>query len=197
MKKVLCLAMMTLMAVAITHAEGENAPGRLGIGYQGALYGEGYTMNQIALRFAPQPFGGALVIGQMGSSEESKQDGVKTSERDSSHLTVQGKFFWTLIDRPNSDFYVGALVGLGYSTYEYTPTGGGNVSEDTTTEFILGGLAGVEWRFTELPEIGFNFELGYNLAFENDEEKNSSYSDYEDDSVFGGTYVSLGATYYF
>jgi hypothetical protein len=198
MKKILCVVAAIAMTIGIHADEGTNSDvGPFGLGYQGVVYGEGYTMNQIALRFAPQPVGGAIVIGQMGSAQENFTNGSQTSETESSHLTLQGKFYYSLIERQNSDFYIGGLLGLGYSTYEYTPTGGGNVSEDETTEIILGFLAGVEWRFEELPELGINFELGYNVAFEDEEEKNSTSSDYEYESVFAGTSVSLGATYYF
>ena len=198
MKKELCITLITLMLTSGVLAEGENgAPGRFGIGYQGVDYGGGRVMNQIALRMAPQPIGCAVVIGEMGETTDSYEDGVKTGETERSMFTIQGKFYYSLIQRPNSDFYIGGLLGLGYNTYEYTPVGGGNVSEDETSEVILGVLAGVEWRFTELPELGINFEIGYNVSYEEDEEKNSTFADYKDESAFSGTTVSLGATYYF
>ena len=199
MKKLLCISLMTLMAFAVTHAaEGENEPGSFGLGYQGVAFGDGFLMNQIALRWAPQPIGGALVIGHMASTDEGSVNGVKDEESDTSLLTLQGKFYYTLIDRPNSDFYIGGLLGLGWYNTEYKPVGG-TTEEDDTTSFVLGFLAGVEWRFTELPELGLNFELGYNLEWVNDEEKNvfGSGDTWEHDTVMAGTSVSLGATYYF
>ena len=160
-------------------------------------------MNQVSLRFAPQPIGGAVIIGSSsGGTERDYKVGADIDyDRTSSYLTLQGKFFWTLIDRQNSDFYIGALAGLLYSTYEYDYADGReNTDEDAS--FLLGVLAGVEWRLTELPEIGLNFEVGYNFDFGAGEyeSKNSSgttTTKYEEESVFGGTYVSLGATYYF
>lgn len=189
MKKGICIAIAALMTLSLVHAEEvANEPGKFGIGYQSVFLGEGMTMNQIALRWAPQPIGGALVIGQMGSYSE---DDPKTYELTRSELTLQGKFFYSLIERQNSDFYIGGLLGLGY--YEYEDKSGGSTYTDEETSFILGFLAGVEWRFSELPELGFNFELGYNLEFMNEESSGTTPLD----SVFSGTSVSLGATYYF
>lgn len=192
MKKVLGIAIVALLAVTVVQAE-DSEPGAFGIGYQGAFMDQGYTMNQIALRFAPQPIGGALVIGQMSEFEE---DDPKTYEETTTAWTLQGKFFYSLIERQNSDFYIGGLFGFGYYDYEDKPTsGGGTTYTDEEVSFILGFLAGVEWRFAELPELGFNFELGYNVEFMNEE--SGSTTKRERDSVFAGTSVSLGATYYF
>jgi hypothetical protein len=197
MKKLLCIAVITLMAFAVTHAaEGDNEPGSFGLGYQGVSLGDGYLMNQIALRFAPQPVGGAIVIGQMASTDEGSVNGVKDEETDTSLLTLQGKVYWTLIERPNSDFYIGGLLGFGWYNEEYTPVGSPTEESDYTS-FVLGFLAGVEWRFTELPELGLNFELGYNLEWMNEEDKVAPGVTFEHDTVMAGTSVSLGATYYF
>lgn len=179
MKKVLCIAVAALMTVSLVHAEeAADKPGKLGIGYQGTAYGgDGpYLMNQISLRFAPQPIGGALVFGHM------MRDG-KDGNSDNEYWTVQAKGFYTLIDRPNSDFYIGGTLGWGYSEYKSSR------SHDESNSLILGGLAGVEWNFTELPEIGFNFEFGYNTTFESDDD--------DGDNIYKGTFVSLGAHYYF
>lgn len=178
MKKVLCIAVVALMAVSIGYAdETSDEPGNIGIGYQGVLF-EGYTMNQISLRYAPEPIGGALVFGHM------KRD-HKDGGSDWEDWLLQAKGFYTLIDRQNSDFYVGGTLGWGYSEYK----SGGSEEEDTT--WLIGALAGVEWNFTELPEVGFNFEFGYNVEFIEEDDGSS------EDSIFKGTYVSLGAHYYF
>ena len=192
MKKVLCIAMMMVMAVAIAHAEGENEPGKFGLGYQGVVVSDGHDqgnpdiMNAIALRWAPQKIGGSVTLGQYSYSSE--DNATPADEWTTSAWTLQGKLLWTLIDRANSDFYVGGLLGFGY--YEYDPGGGGGTQEWSSV--ILGGLAGVEWRFTELPEIGFNFEVGYNVETSTYEEPGD-----EIDTIFAGTSVTMGATYYF
>ena len=193
MKKILCITLMALMAVAIAHAEGEDEPGNFGLGYQGIVLngdsGPG-LMNAIALRWAPQPIGGSLSLGQFASTAEVSGG---SQEDTTTAWALQGKILWTLIDRANSDFYVGGLLGMAY--YEDERTGSGNDYKREYASFIFGVLGGVEWRFAELPEIGFNFELGYN--FETEEyEDNANVSD-NLDTLFSGTSVTMGATYYF
>lgn len=196
MKKVLCIAMMMVIAVAITHAaEEENEPGNFGLGYQGVVVSDGHDqggpdlMNAIALRWAPKAVGGSITLGQYGYSSEDNDS--PANEQTTSALTLQGKVLWTLIDRPNSDFYVGGLLGLARYEQEFTPGGGSSFTEEWTA-VIFGGLAGVEWYFTELPEIGFNFEVGYNIETSTFEEPGD-----EIDTIFAGTSVTMGATYYF
>lgn len=194
MKKVLCIAMTALMTVAVAHAEGDNEPGQLGLGYQGVVINSSDgpdVMNAIALRWAPQPIGGSVTIGQYAHSTE--EDGGP-DEWNTTAWTLQGKVLWTLIDRPNSDFYIGGLLGFGYYEDEFKTSG--FKETDEWTSFIFGVLAGVEWRFTEIPEIGFNFEVGYNFETEDYEYKEPGFK-YEEETLFGGTTVSLGATYYF
>jgi len=194
MKKVLSITMMALMATAIAHAEGENnAPGQFGLGYQGVIIldhaNESPIMNEIMLRFAPQPIGGAILIGQQSYIWENDP---KTWEETASVLTLQGKFYYRLIERKNSDFYIGGLLGFARYDAEWDPVVG-PTDEENYNSFILGFLAGVEWRFNELPELGFNFELGYNLEWSNLEDWGGD----EEDAMFAGTSVSMGATYYF
>ena len=196
MKKVLCITMMTLMAVAITHAaEGDNEPGNFGLGYQGIVVSDGHdqggpdVMNAIALRWAPKAVGGSITLGQYGYSSEDNDS--PANEWETSVWSLQGKVLWTLIDRPNSDFYVGGLLGVARYDFEATPGGGPAFTEEWTA-VIFGGLAGVEWHFTELPEIGFNFEVGYNIETSTFEEPGD-----EIDTIFAGTSVTMGATYYF
>jgi hypothetical protein len=183
MKRILCITIAALMTVVVAYAEGDNDPGPIGIGYQG-IYHPGSVMNEISLRWAPQPIGGALAIGHM---REIARDNNGSDEES---VLLQGKGFWTLIDRANSDFYVGGTVGFAYTEEDY-----GDHDHEWTT-WILGGLVGVEWNFQELPEVGFNFEVGYNVAWESEDENHSG-SDANEDSIFKGSYVSLGAHYYF
>ena len=179
MKKVLGMtAAAVLMAAVLAQAEEAGAPGRFGVGYQGAYNsgsGSSYFVNMISLRYAPKPWGGALVFGHY--NENGYEAGT-----DSDGWTIQARCFYTLISRPNSDFYIGASAGYGKSEYETSS------SEWDTDAILVGALLGVEWHFTELPELGFNFEIGYNAAFVDEE---------GDDDTWEGTFVSLGAHYYF
>ena len=169
---------MAIMATAVTHAEGDE-PGRFGIGYQGVLgQASSQALNAFSLRFAPKPFGGALILGEMLES---------TDDDDVTAFTMQGKFFYSLIERQNSAFYIGGLLGITRYDGEFS-----GFSEESTS-VLFGGLFGAEWNFSELPEIGFNFEAGYNFEADHFEDDGGA----DADTLFGGTYVSLGATYYF
>jgi hypothetical protein len=172
MKRTLAVFTIALLAASGTFAEEttSSAPGPIGIGYQGAMI-DGDFANQISLRYAPKPIGGALVFSQMTDDNRDGGDEVDL-------WTLEAKGFYSLIQRENSDFYVGGSLG-----YLNGDTNGGD--EDAWT---FGALLGVEWYFNELPEVGFNFEVGYKAAM----------TEYEDDDNNAlGTYVSVGAHYYF
>ncbi len=205
MKKLLCISILTALTAVCAQAEekkdvkketaDEDKVGFFGIGYQGMNNSFGYH-NGISIRFAPQPIGGAIVISQASSNGEDQMAG-STAETTTSVFALQGKFMWSLIERKNSDFYIGGLVGLGYYQTETKNAATGN-GEEEDASFMLGFLAGTEFRFTELPEIGFNFEIGYNFEGRNDENKNAAGTTTGDyDTAFGGTYVSFGVNYYF
>ena len=171
MKKALCIAVSAVALVAFTQtvkAE-DSAPGKFGIGYQGTTSGD--WANGISLRYAPKPLGAALVFSQL---YENEQD----SYGDSETWMLDLKCFYSLIQRENSEFYVGGSVG--YLSEDDTG--------DNTDAPTLGVLVGAEWNFSELPEIGFNFEVGYKAAFIDDEDDNSDVM---------GTYASVGVHYYF
>jgi len=176
MKKILCILVVVTGGMAVyakdVKEEKINEVGRLGIGYQATMVDRFFPINQIAIRYAPKPFGGALIIGQASADAKDNSWGSNT------HELVQLKGFYSLISREHSNFYVGGSLGLDF----YDSHGNDTIS------WGFGGLTGVEWYFSDLPEIGFNFELGYMFDFEDREGR---------DTYFNGTYVSLGATYYF
>ena len=71
------------MTSSIYAAENTDSVGRLGVGYQATLLDHFFAVNQIAVRYAPKPVGGALVIGQ-GRTDE--RDG--TWAEDSDHFIL-------------------------------------------------------------------------------------------------------------
>ena len=171
MKKVLCILAATAMVIGVQAAEDVKTDevGQLGVGYQGQFFSgaNNVGLNALSIRWSPEPIGGQLLIGR------------KTQEiggADNSATTLEAKLFYSLIQRKQSQFYVGGKFGLLFGE-----TLAGADAEGT----VFGALAGTEWRFSELPEIGFNFELGYDFASE----------DIVPDST--GIVVSLGAHYYF
>ena len=175
MKKVLCILAATAMAMGVQAADDVKTedPGSLGVGYQGQFF-NGIAMNALSVRWNPAPLGGQILFGNATTD-------TSNSAAESSITTLQGKLFYSLIQRANSQFYAGGKLGFLFGE---TTNAGGNKFD--TNGFVLGALVGTEWRFTELPEIGFNFEVGYDLS-------NTDVPDWDTTGVT----VSLGAHYYF
>ncbi|MEE9368461.1 MAG: hypothetical protein V3V05_06310 [Pontiella sp.] len=72
---------------------------------------------------------------------------------------MHGKFFYSFIERDNSSFYGG--IKLGVETYEEKFNGTKNAD---VTALVFGSLVGAEWFFSKLPELGCNFEVGYDIS---------------------------------
>jgi hypothetical protein len=176
MKKLLCILAGMAMVVGVQAAEEVKTDdvGSLGVGYQGQFF-DGIALNALSVRWNPAPLGGQVLIGRATSDNNN-------SPAESTLTTLQGKIFYTLIQRKQSQFYAGGKFGLLFG--ETTNNGGVKTDNDGV---VLGALVGTEWRFSELPEIGFNFEVGYDF----------SNQDNSTDIDTTGIVVSLGAHYYF
>ena len=175
MKKVLCILAAMTMVVGI-QAEDEvktNKVSPIGIGYQGQFF-NGLSLNALSVRWNPAPLGGQVLFGRSTSD-------TNNSNAESTIITLQGKLFYTLIQRKNSQFYAGGKLG-----FLFGETTNNNGNKTDTNGLVLGALVGTEWRFEELPEIGFNFEVGYDFG-------NTDVPDVDTSGVI----VSLGAHYYF
>jgi opacity protein-like surface antigen len=180
------VAAMSLSVSAVENAEVTSVPaaneivtkdvGSFGIGYQGVMY-DNATLNAMSFRWNPSRLGGQILLGQMYSE-------VSDSEAETTWFTLQGKVLYTLIQRSNSSFYIGGK--LGFMIEDEKDDAG--ISLEDKDAWVLGALLGTEWRFSELPEIGFNFEVGYDLV-------NSDDNGTEED--MNGIVVSVGANYYF
>ena len=181
MKKVLCIAVVALLAVSAVHAEESNAPGNLGVGYQGVFYGD--LINAVSVRWAPAPLGGQIELGQGGALIEAP--GASDIELDI--IMIKGKLFVTLIERENSVFYAGASLG-----YYQIETKNLLAPSADLTGFSLAPLVGAEWRLQGLPELGINFEVSYELKSLEAEAGGTTV----DVGLYGIT-VSTGIAYYF
>lgn len=179
MKKILCIAIATLISVSLVHAEDNDEPGNIGIGYQG-IYWHGYngsdSMNAVSVRMAPKPIGGQVTFGQM----RYVPDGDFVDEEQ--FWSIQGKVFYALIDREYSDFYVGGRLGY----YLDEP------GDAETEAWTFAPLFGAEWRWKEAPEIGVNFEVAYDYIIAEEEDPG-----WDGDFWSKGIDVSLGIHYYF
>lgn len=72
---------------------------------------------------------------------------------------IEGKFMYAPVVRENSRFYFGGLLNI--SIYDSDGSDG--------TVLGLGPFFGAEWRYSELPEIGFNFDLGLKYYHDSDD----------------------------
>lgn len=180
MKKVLCITMMALMAMAVAQAEeGSHEVSQIGVGLRAIMFPQGDIMPAATIRWAPAPLGGEILIGQLTDNTDGGDE--------VSMLSLAGKVLYSLIERENSAFYVGGELGMD----KYELTNSGTTFWDETA-ISFGGLVGSEWRFSELPELGFNFEVGYYFSsWEDDASSPSAEGDHS------GIVVSVGSTYYF
>jgi len=86
--------------------------------------------------------------------------------------------------RPNSRFYAGAKFGYGQFSVEPVDFDG--------KVYIPGILVGAEWNFPSLPEVGFNFDVGYNYILNKNEVNGNDV-----DLKLHGINVAAGIKYYF
>jgi len=175
MKKVLCIASIALLAVTAVQAEEGSTtdePGNIGVGYQGILLGN--LLSGVAVRGTPAPIGWqAEIVQGMIDVDGNKVD----------LMIVKGKAYYALVERTNSKFYTGASLGywnLGLEDFLGADIDGWSVAP----------LIGAEWNFSEIPELGFNFEVSYEF-------NQLEVDDVDVDIDIYGVNVSTGVTYYF
>ncbi len=70
-----------------------------------------------------------------------------------------GKALYAPVIHENSQFYVG--VGGGWGNIDGALSGFGSGDVDA---WVVGPLFGAEYRFQGLPNLGFNWEVGYQFA---------------------------------
>ena len=175
MKRVLSMLAATALVAGVQAQEAETSDEieTIGIGLRADIGTNGDIMPAIAVRWAPVPLGGEILVSQSGLSSDS--GGADFS---SSRLMLAGKVFQAFIERDNSSLYAGGKLGLTHNRSEV------NGIKSTSTALLFGGLVGAEWRPKDLPELGFNFEVGYDISTESD-------------TTTYGVLTSVGATYYF
>ncbi len=91
---------------------------------------------------------------------------------------MTGKVLYSPIVKDNRQFYIGLEAGYGEL----------ESSEDVDLT-LVGPLFGAEYRFEELPELGFCWEVGYRFTSMDGEDG--------DDADLDGISISLGLHYSF
>jgi len=161
---------LTLLLVVLSGSGVAMAETSIGVGYQ-AMFLDDF-IHGASVR--------AWFDNKWGVEGNIMQASVDTGYSDSDAWLLTGKVMYCPIIRENSQFYVGFEGGFGEvddNIYMYT---GDN---DVVT---YGPLFGAEYRFQGLPELGFNWEVGYRFTdFDND----------GNDGDLNGIGISLGVHY--
>lgn len=171
--KMVCVTVVMFAALMVStaaNAQWNEMPMKLGLGYQGIMTPE--FLNHASLRVLPQPLGGQLMIGYWDGDID---------DFDGKLYSIRGKVLYSLVDKELVRFCVGGE--LGYAELDLDDMG-------KTDNLTYGVLFGAEWQFEEIPEIGFNFEVGYQF----NDIKNRE-ADVKMD--LDGINVTLGIHYYF
>jgi len=179
MATVICLC-----AAPVFAADNFNA-NKVGVGYQGIMWGS--MMNGLSVRGWIGPnigLEGNVFYGHAAVSTDPGGD-----QGDGSLWMVNAKFMYAFVVRANSKFYGGAQFMYGQA--KITPE-----SSDSYINkmYSPGVFAGAEWCFPQLPELGFNFELGYNYLFDTTSRDNHNGST---DIKVHGMNLGAGIHYYF
>lgn len=106
---------------------------------------------------------------------------------------LSGKVMYAPIIKENSQFYVGFELGYGQANLDVDYLVGADLEADV---LAFGPLFGAEYRFQGIPELGFNWEVGYRFGdASGDGETNGGKTDL--DLSLSGITVCLGVHYYF
>ena len=146
---------------------------KIGVGYQNMWIGG--SMHGISGRVWLQNnfgFEGNLFMGdiEVTFKEEMYTDFYYeevsvTSDADLFIMEIKGMY--APIVRENSRLYFGAL--LNHASFEVGGSANGIGDSYSDSVFGFGILMGSEWHFQGIPELGFNFDVGYKLYSHDDE----------------------------
>jgi hypothetical protein len=132
---------------------------KVGVGYQGMVVGS--FLNGISVRGWIGDRIGLEGSGFYGKADV-KEDDYKMLDADL--WTIEAKAMYAIIVRSYSKFYAGAKIGYGQINATY-----GSDRIDNKGFWTPGAFIGAEWSFPQLPEVGFNFDVGYSgIIYDND-----------------------------
>lgn len=153
---------------------------KIGVGYQGIIAGN--MLNGLSVRGWVGPNTAIGVEGNVfyGSAEV---DTPGTDQKANLWL-IEAKAMYAFIVRQNSRFFAGGK--FGYGQFKTDP------ADLKGTLYIPGIFVGAEWNFPALPEVGFNFEVGYNYVL-----NKNKINDDDVDLKLHGINVGAGIKYYF
>lgn len=179
---------MVMMFLSVGSAfaaeDGKNfIANKVGVGYQGMVAGS--FLNGISVRgWITDRIGleGNIFYGQ-ADLDVNGNDAFKADL-----WMLEAKAMYAFIVKSYSKFYAGAKVGYGQVTAET----GSTKMLDGESIWTPGIFVGAEWSFPQLPEVGFNFDVGYSgLIF------NNSINGTDVDLNVHGVNATFGIHYYF
>ena len=170
--------LISIFVATIVFSFSFPAHAEFGLGYQGILSGD--YLQGISARGWSSNVGFELNLFQ--AEIELDAEDLLGIDEDAEIWLYSGKLLLAAITRENSRFYWGLEAGMG--TVEF--------GDEEVDVLLYGLLFGAEYRFQELPELGFNWETGYRFT-------DIEYEDDDLDSEVGinGIWVSIGIHYYF
>lgn len=179
---VLTFLVFGLAAAPATAGDENDISGKTGLGYQGMAVGS--FLNGISLR--SWALGNVGLEGNLfyGGIDVDIENGSFTADADL--YLFEGKAMYAFIVKENSRFYAGGKFGWGRFDVNLNDAG---VDGDI---FSLGAFIGSEWNFQGIPELGFNFDVGYSYNWYDDE-----IMDTDIDISLDGISATFGIHYYF
>jgi len=138
---------------------------RVGSVNQGVFAGD--ILQGISGRYwATENFGGELNLFYGRAGFDVEDSGTEVFDGHGDLLLGTLKLMYSPIVKENSRFYVGLEGGIGSVNAEADDQ---DVLDGDITVYTINPFFGAEYNFTELPELGLNFEVGYkfhNVSYE-------------------------------
>lgn len=163
---------------------------KIGVGYQGLIAGN--YLNGLSVRGW---FGPNTAIGVEGNlfygSMKGTVNDIPEIDMTANLWMIEVKGMYAFLVRPNSRFYAGGKFAYG----KYKADSNSATVVDGHM-YIPGILVGAEWNFPSLPELGFNFEVGYNYVIDKTTMGAGGVGN-ELDLKLHGINVGAGIKYYF
>lgn len=190
MKKIISAVCLALLLGAGTSSAAENInESKPSIGYEGIFAGN--TLQGLSSRYwFTKNIGGELNVFYGNAGVTVKEAGDKTLDADGDLLIASAKFLYAPVVKEHSRFYCGLEGGLGQIDADYN---GDDLPGDITL-YSISPLIGAEFNFAELPELGLNWEVGYKF---HSLSADGVIKNTDVDIDLGGTFVTVGAHYYF
>lgn len=176
--RLVLLALVLTLLPNFAAAEDVNVlSGRWGVGYQGMSLQDSYYLNGVSVRgwFNDR-------FGLQGSAFYYNSQQSRNEDKTLMLGTVKGMYS-PLVSK-HSRFYLGLEVGGGDIDSDHDSGGDSGV-------LLVRPSFGAEFGFSEIPDLGFNFDVGY--TYSSYDRKSESRRDRNVDGVS----VSFGAAYYF